>query len=68
MANIGSWLKQIIDALLNSPSNLSEEDRRRAGAAVLQQRERAQKRHDNVMRQLQERTHKRVHPRGPGHR
>jgi hypothetical protein len=67
MANIGSWLKQIIDAILKSPSGLSDEEKRKAGV-ILQERERREKRLHRHMKQLQERTHKRVHPRGPGHR
>jgi len=43
MANIGSWLKQIIDAILKSPSGLSDEEKRKAGV-ILQERERREKR------------------------
>jgi hypothetical protein len=62
MANIGSWLKRMIDAFLNAGPK-DEEERKRAMAAILQQRERREKIHKRFQ---QQQTHRPF--RGPRHR
>ena len=47
MTNIGSWLKRMIDAFLNAGPK-DEEERKRAMAAILQQRERREKIHKRL--------------------